>query len=585
MFPRTIGAVLLTFTVLSLVLGEVFSKSTTKPSSTCGLGLYVTSTGCKLCPLMTYSDTNSSDTACKQCPDDTYTLSQGAVTESLCLECPQNSTSKKGDNKCSPCPKHFVGKCGRCVRCPVGTYIDILSGCKCLKCSHTEIAPNQNSMECEVCPEGLVANEKRTKCILPGCPLGYSHDGYACQPCEFRRYRNKTMATCETCPFGTVGDSYRAARKCVLCPPGEYISDIAPQSRTFDGASYCIPCPPNSTTNGYGKPLCRAINGNCPPNSFLDNENDCQICDFNHRVDYKSRTCVRCPDGYASNQGVADRCQKCPLGATGVYRGRCECKPGRMFINGKCQLCPPGTSYLGSSCYQCEPGYIAPRSGMLECLKCPTGLITVGNDRTRCRPVPSCPKGFFHSFPLEVPYAKHQCVSTRSRCPPRSDAVITNGALLCKNSSGNVVCPPGFFYDNVNLCQQNCRSKYYLTKSGSSKRLSCRQCPRGTYSVGPNAKNCKKCPPGFLGSNQSIRGSTCFCPAGRYIQRRTGACVKCPPGMITDSSDSYKCRECENGFSLVSYSTECVCESPKVLNGTGFCVHDNSSTVQYPYDI
>lgn len=571
-------------------------KSDSNTSTICGLGKYATPTGCQLCPFRTFSDTKSNDTECKQCPDDTYTFSRGVVSSRLCLVCPLASTSSGTDTKCKPCPKNTVGRCGRCVHCPPGTYINRYYRCHCFPCPYGEISPLGNSYLCEKCPENLVSNVKRTRCTTLRCPPGYAFDGFSCRPCEGNTYRNGTMQSCEECPNGTVTNSTSGPNKnCITCPPGMYISDFAIQTKTYNGVPLCLDCPINSTTRGYGKRLCRAHNSACPPNSFKDRDDDCQICDYNYYVHQETLTCKPCPNGYTAPRGSAQSCSKCPRGMTASDEGQCVCKPGHMFHGGQCKACPAGTTLSKNSdfesCAFCDDGYIASRPGSLECSKCPEGTSTVGNDRTRCVPAPTCPNGFVYSFPIHVPVPIYirvddpkpqpTCVSARSGCPHGLRAAIRNGASVCVNSEGSVICPPGTIYDNDTECIV-CGPTTYVSKETGSSKLSCQFCPGSSFSTGRNVQKCTRCPKGFIALPYVPKFFTCYCPHGKYIQS-DGACVKCPEGSFSDPSDPHKCRRCSKGFSLIRQNgmDRCSCKIPMVINSTGFCVQDFTPSLNY----
>lgn len=575
------------FVLVVIALGaHLAAVETAEIPKTCGPGKYLTSTGCKLCPLRTFSNTRSAATECQQCPNDTYTLRRGVTSRRLCFRCPSKFTSNQSTPKCSPCPTNHIGKCGRCVNCPPGTYINDYRNCTCEKCSSNEFTSTSNKLRCEQCPTGLIATSSGTSCKSPGCAPGYSYDGYECLPCEYNTFRNGNMSTCEECPTRTVTGTFTAGSKCYKCPPGQYITDYAPQGSTYEQTPLCFSCPPNSTTIGYSKPLCRASRGKCPPNSFVDRQEDCQVCPYNHRVNLKTRRCVPCPDGYAAYSGAMETCIKCPDGATGGLFGRCECKEGYMSHNGQCIPCPIGTSTDAGADYGCNPcadGYIAPREGMTRCLKCPKGLGIVDTNRTRCTAIPKCPTGYIYRKPLNLYYAQATCVSTQSGCFPGTRPVIRRGKVLCVNSKGEVVCPPGSLFDKDNMCI-SCGPMYYAVKAKGSPRRTCQRCPNGSYSFGGNATSCTHCPSGFSILEGLPEDFICTCPSGNYIQSDNGACVRCPLGTESDPSDPHKCQPCTKGFSLTSrYDRYCGCKRPNVINGTGFCVPDDSPMLNYEH--
>lgn len=572
---------LLSFFIVDLVL--VTMASTVQPQRNCGLGRYVTSRGCELCPKGTYSDDRSNATSCKLCPENTYASVRGLVSKTLCLRCSRTEVSPAGSAECTPCQSGFVRTCNKCVRCPPGTPVLGYRSCSCGKCDRNYIAPDWNTKYCDRCPDGTVANANHTKCNPVRCPDGYYFDGYECFPCEYNRYRNGSMLLCEECPFGTVTNNLNGPNpKCIQCPAGSYTTDLLPQTNTFEQSPLCLKCPPNSTTRGAGKSLCRRWGSKCAPNSVVDFDKDCLACDYNQRVQYSTRTCVPCREGYAAPRGALKRCLKCAKGATGGYFGKCFCKAGFGMQNGVCRPCLKGTvsPENANECLPCWSISVAPRNAMSQCTACPHGTRTIGKDRTKCVKDPKCGPGSILRNHDSIANVAPSCVSMRTGCEAGLERVKLRGRTVCVDRSGKVACPSGSVFDNVNKCV-SCTNSRYLSKSFPQGRLVCKKCGAGTISQGGTVRSCTQCPEGFSTSHEYDRDiSYCYCDAGKYIRANTGACENCPEGSVNNAWNATHCEKCANGY-IASNRKTCECIGLKVIDRDGNCVED-PNRLDYP---
>lgn len=574
MAPALFSKMVLSLSIAVLVL--ISMVPTTQAEDNCGLGQYVTSSGCKLCPKGTYSDDISKATSCKLCPKNTFAAVRGVVSRKLCLRCPETARSEAGSAECTSCESGFVRSCGKCVRCPPGSYVRRYGDCSCEKCDRNYIASSWNTKYCDRCPDGTVPNANHTKCVPAKCPDGYQHDGYECLPCDYNTYRNGSMLSCQECPFGSVSNNFkRPSPKCTQCPAGSYTTDLLSQTYTFEQVPLCLNCPPNSTTRGTGKLLCRRWGSKCPPYSVMDFDKDCLVCDYNHRVQYSTRTCVPCRDGYAAPRGALKRCLKCRKGATGGYLGECFCKAGLGVNNGERGPCPKGTasSERSNVCLPCRAKNIAPRNGMSQCIACPHGTRTVGTDRTKCVKDPKCGPGFIFRNHDKIANVAPVCVSMRTGCEAGLKRVKWGNRTVCVDSSGNVRCPGGPAFDGVDKCV-SCSKSYYLTKPSTSERLICLKCAPNTISQRGTVRSCTQCPKGFSDLDGYITGiSFCFCDIGKFIRARDGECVDCPEGFVNNVWNATRCEKCANGY-IANDRRKCECLKPKVIDRNGRCVEE-----------
>lgn len=555
--------------VLLLLLRLVISNS---DAAICNLGRYATPNGCRKCPAGTYKSQKSNATSCSPCPEGTYSTIRGLVYEHRCLPCPRESKSLKGSTSCKPCKKGFVRAGKKCARCPPGTSVRHYGTEPCGKCNEGYIALGWNTEYCEGCPYGLVSNFQRTKCIPVDCDPGYEYDGYECVPCDYNKYRNATMERCEECPFGTVTNNFSGPNiECIRCPAGSYTTDLLSQTFTYESVPLCLTCPPNSTTKGVGKTLCRKQGSKCAPNSIEDSDGDCKTCDYNHRMNFKTRTCVPCAERHVSQPGAYKKCVKCQKGAVVGSYGRCVCKDGLGLRNGVCVPCEKGTaSGHYNSCSVCDAGYFAPRKGMTNCISCPEGTRTVGSDRTKCVPTPKCQPGFV----FREDFYGDECKSIRTDCAAGLERIVRKGVHVCVNNERKIVCPPKSVFDNVSKCIA-CGNGFYIANLPESTRLRCKKCPFRSISEGGNSTSCTPCPAGFSASDYYDDLSYCYCKEGKYIRKSDGACMRCPTGSVSRTRNNTRCEKCSNGFTPDYYKRECVCALPNVINHFGKCVKVN----------
>lgn len=570
-----------TLIILSIIL--IFCE-TGAHAAKCGLGHYFSFNGCKKCPHGTYKDSRSNAKSCEPCPPNKYTKVQGVTSSNLCLACPYNAIPSTDRRSCTTCRSGYVGNCGKCVRCPPGTYVDSWS-CSCGKCWVFSIAPNWNQKECDLCPSGLVPNKESTKCVTPKCATGFGYHeyrgGYTCLPCSGNTYRNESMTDCKSCPFGTVTDNlYGPNTRCYQCQPGYIATDWAPQIQSNNRVPVCLKCPPGSTTHEAGNTICRKTGSKCPVNSAEDANGDCIICDFNHRMDYPTRTCMPCPDGFVAPRGAVKKCTKCPKGAVASpYEGNvCECKPDLLSFNGTCVPCLKGTGggWIGDSCQFCDEDSIAPRDRMSDCVECPKGTMTVGRNSTKCVPIPKCQPGYIFQTQIsgDVSGTERECISMQDGCTTGSKRVIRKGQSICIDNAGNVICPTGSVYNKVNKCISCDDGKYIAAKSLNSSKLICKNCPKNSISIGETATSCTPCPTGFQ-ADPNFGDAYCYCGQGKFIRQCDGACVRCPKGSVNSVENNVSCKRCTNGFKVDYTNQECQCKSPKIIDADGNCVKDN----------
>lgn len=453
------------------------------------------------------------------------------------------------------------------MRCPVGTSVNTYQ-CKCESCSSKSyVATKANTQVCTECPTGFRANGDHSKCVIAKCKDGLFWDGYECFPCSYNEFRSGSMLACEECPWGTYTNNFNGPNpKCFKCKPGQYATDLLPQTFMPEQVPYCEKCPDNSTTVGFSKPFCRKKGQPCPPNTLEDAEGDCILCDFNHRVDSKKKKCVACEGNSTSPRGVRTKCVPCLRGEVPNSYGKCECPDRYSRQDGVCALCPAGTYVQYNSCEPCEKGFVS-KEDSDECTACPEGTTTFYG-RNKCETIPGCPMGYIAGRLLEYsPFGVDTCISGMTGCPSLKHRVKKMGEnLLCVNAKGKVVCPRHQVFNGKNECL-NCWEGAMLTKRKG--KLVCKLCPAGSTSSSTIARKCTSCGDGYL-KGSGYRGE-CICNWGRFVNDK-GDCERCPKGYATDGDYMNTCIKCENGFSSMFNRRSCGCAGTKVVNSEGKCV-------------
>lgn len=300
---------------------------------------------------------------------------------------------------------------------------------------------------------------------------------------------------------------------------------------------------------------------------------------FRQVLVYHVGTCVPCADGFIAPRGAVKKCTECPRGARSLKeKNKCVCKAGRRSFNGTCVPCEKGTAGGGyrDYCYTCSWGYIAPRSGMSKCERCPKNTTNPGQNSTRCVPIPKCKPGFiFHAISdIWGARADPECISTSEGCTAGLKRVFRKGQSVCVDSVGNVKCPPGSIYDNVSKCIM-CDAGKFVTKSLKSSKLRCKYCPENSTSPGGVSTTCRPCPEGF----DSYRSSYCYCDGGKYIRQSDGVCVRCPTNSVNSVEDNVACKPCVNGLKANAKQHKCICKPPMIFDADGKCVKDNTDII------
>ncbi|KAF4522838.1 hypothetical protein B566_EDAN008100 [Ephemera danica] len=168
---------------------------------------------------------------------------------------------------CVPCAvgSYYERESKQCVKCPVGTYQSEAGQLQCSQCPNiagrTGVTSAPGARSAADCKGHAVQRECRDECAS-GLQLG--HDS-RCEPCPRGTFRSQGRhAACQSCPPGRTTPKNGAAtiEECSLpvCQAGTYLNGtlnncIACRKGTYQPDAQqttCIPCPPNTSTQGTG---------------------------------------------------------------------------------------------------------------------------------------------------------------------------------------------------------------------------------------------------------------------------------------------------------------------------------------------
>lgn len=282
-----------------------------------------------------------------------------------CISCPVGSyQSESGQLKCSSCPviagrpSVTVGPGARSAadckeRCPAGKYYDDLAGL-CRSCGHGFYQPNEGSFSCLLCglgkttrtAEAVSREECRDEC---GSGQQLAVEG-KCEPCPRGSYRTQgVQAACQACPVGrtTPNMGSAAIEECSLpvCEPGTYLNGTLNECMECKKGTYqsepqqtfCIPCPPNTSTKGTAA----TSKGDCTnPCETSDAEMHCDANAYCLLIPETSDFKCECKPGY---NGTGTECTDVCMGYCdneGVClkdsRGQPSCRCSGSFTGKRC---------------------------------------------------------------------------------------------------------------------------------------------------------------------------------------------------------------------------------------------------------
>ena len=457
----------------------------------CALGYHgLDGSTCLACAAGKYKPTNGSS-ACQDCGQGKYMNSSilGAVAESSCAPCSNNSYSPGGSNSSALCV------------CRAGYTGDGISSCT--PCEPSTFKSSAGSSACSPCKDDSNSPPGSTDANQCVCNVGYT---------------DHSSVSCLTCPAGTYKES-TGSMPCTECESGKYGVTLGANK-----SSACFTCPGNSTSNPASSSVFECI---CVAGHFGPDGGQCAACGLGtYKSLNGSRPCTLCSEGkFGSILGALSQesCQSCspfttsPAGSSG--KEQCSCIVGFTLTSSGCTMCAPGT-------YKNVPGDQA-------CDSCPQSKYGGQEGAVAASQCSSCPA--FSQSPAGSAAAK-DCL-----CAPGYTFAL----------EGCSVCPRGSYKDWTG--NENCRlcnAGTYSVLIGATRNDTCTPCPQFTTSAPGSSGSWEcLCLPGY--TRQNFR--CVACGPGKYKERLGNAeCSDCEIGKFSSVSAQTSedaCTECPQVFS------------------------------------
>eukprot|EP00942_MAST-04A_sp_MAST-4A-sp1_P009408 g9408.t1 len=214
-------------------------------------------TACIICTAGAYC----TDFIRTHCPIGTYSNAIGSTNASTCKLClAGNIALNEGSTSCTLCPNGaYCPNATSKILCPIGTYSNAIGSTNastCKLCLAGNIALNEGSTSCTLCPNGAYCPNATSKIL---CPIGtYSNaigstNASTCKLCLAGNIAlNEGSTSCTLCPNGAYCPN---ATSKILCPIGKYGGVIEAITEAngctgtcsvgkygFPGASQCASC-------------------------------------------------------------------------------------------------------------------------------------------------------------------------------------------------------------------------------------------------------------------------------------------------------------------------------------------------------
>ena len=539
----------------------------------CEAGYSITEDGqCSPCPAGTFK-TVQENQPCTDCPADKYSIVIAATSASVCLSCPQFSSSPPGSNsltncscndqyeawgfQCVPacngfssraqeggncqCNPGYEGDDGTaplyetsCVACEPGHFKSDHGASPCDPCPEKKFAPNSNTIQCQDCPDFSFSQEGSISQSDCECQAGYEKVNGACSPCPAGYFKGDVGDDlCQQCETGKI--SAEGAMFCNPCAQNFY------QHET--GKSTCHECVDNSSSfagaagcqcNAGFEPKCQDctvfIADSDPP--LLSHGSSCSPCKIGYfkNIVY-NQDCVVCAGGKYTLETASenvDSCITCNGFTEDTTEGRVcsSCPANSAALAGSTSIynCECNTAFTGPNggpCSACAPGTFKSSPGSALCQNCPAGSIDKGNVPLRDTSSNTCVDCESGKYSLSVT----QC----QNCPSNTQSPV--------GSADVSACICNIDYEKVNGACSQCLAGYIKTVAGNEL---CTACGVATYDL---SNACEPCPTNTSSPEASGSISACTCIAGHTGNDGT-SCASCEPGKFKPTTGSASCTAC-----------------------------------------
>lgn len=542
---------------------------------------------CTVCPRGTYKSSSSND-ECVQCGIGKYGLLYGATDVSVCLPCPDHSTSAAGSGsrndcecvdgyesyadgciiKCSEhstrliaggdclCETGFTGNNGiaplystSCQPCLPGSFKDSVGSAGCQPCPQNTYSDESNSSSCHNCTQYSISAPESTSALQCLCQAGYQLHNGMCEPCGLGTAKSTdSNQNCDLCASGFY--ALHGATDCNACPVGTF--------QFSTGQSSCHRCTDHSVSSNLSHG-CLCLPGyepSCADCNALTNagtltvEASCTACALgSFNVDGNNTDCQSCGIGKTTSQSGAQSSQLCSIcfgytQETDLGRICVQCPANSAALAGSTSLsdcqCDAGFTGANGNCTACEIGYQKLSSGPAPCTACPDGFI--GQEDGGCVICPA------NSYRLSL--------TTCESCGPFKESAAGSNTIQS--------CECVQHYEPTGDACAPCAAGHVKPLVGNT---ACVACEVNTYQLN---EACEPCPANSTSSSASSSLQHCVCTAGHFGANGT-SCPPCQPGTFKPSTGSKSCTVCPS-------NTYYQGDPPYILNTCVGCPKNSTSS-------
>ena len=579
--------------------------------TSCGAGMYASSSGCISCGIGNKYSSGASNAACSTCDAGSY-ASGDSTKNTACTTCSAGFScdGTRSQTKCGPGENSGGTGAASCKLCASAgaAYSTGATNSACATCdpgSYTSGDSTSNTA-CTTCPAGSTCGGTRTRnscnagkystsgsssCTSCGSDTKYSGLGASvCIDCRSGSYTDgggsTTRTVCKTCPAGSACDGSSRAQPCTAgtyAGPGSNVCTKC-DAHQYSGAGHtkCTICSKGSFTRGdkNGNTACIV----CPAGYSCAGDGNFKPCaKDNMWAQSGASACAACTaDKYTQGTGgptKRESCDPCPSGQSCDGTSNTNtCAAGKYSNAGKCSACGKPNLYsaagasgckgcVAGSYTDCLSGFSCTKETRQVCTICPAGSTCDENGASACvagtaalAGTGSCAEcGSDSKFSTAG-------VATCSTCPTGSYTLggTTNthtacarceAGYWCDGTSKRRPCPTGKFSGSVgagdaSTCKDCGSNKLYADIVGQD---SCKTCPRqkftsGGDSSGNNRDKCSPCQAGY--ECVGITGKPDRCAKGTYSAIGAAACTACSEDNMYAGPDygfAGGCEECPPG--------------------------------------
>ena len=506
--------------------------------SSCGAGLYYSSSACQSCDSSCAVCSGPTSSNCEQClwSKFQYAPSGGGT----CLSCAVTAGKYMVYGDCLDCSVAFCNKCVYNEGCQECAGTRVFGNNLCCDINNGQFVNTGNSpATCENCHSSCkrcdgTASNNCLECYETGIFISGSK---TCLFCDINNAKYISGTSCLSC-----------ATHCLKCSDGSTCTQCAPNYVIVSGTcTFCDSSAGKWINTANTPPTCDVCGTNC---QACPNSNSCSTCTANH---------------VPANDGTAN-CVPCDVN-NGKFVNTGNSPPTCDSCGNNCKVCPGTTS-----CSTCQSSYVPVGGGSGDCSFCdqsngkwintgntPPTCDACGNNCKVCSALNSCtqcqPSFYIH---LGTPGECQPCDKLNSQWIDSSTSPAS-----CKSCGTSCLeCP------NTLSCSK-CQPSYVPLGGGSGGCQLCETSQAKFIDTSSSPSTCKDCQTGCLACTSLNQCSSC--DTLNFYKKYNSKCYLCnfslnkfldvtDPSSPTCSPCSASCKGC------LGQADNCsACHSPKVL--------------------